>query len=146
MTFALQLAVFLILYMALSGSAFSFRNIWQMPLFLLLASCTSLGVGLWIAALTVRYRDLQYLRDFMFRIWMFLTPIVYPASLATSDWRWLVDVNPMTLVVEGFRQSFFGGASITSTMLSFGVGISLLLLITGLLVFDRVQRTFVDEI
>lgn len=150
-TFTLQLCVFLLLcfytrWSTPAGLPISTSSIWMFPLFLLLAATTSLGVGLWIASLTVHYRDLQYVRDFVFRIWMFLTPVIYPSTLIPMRWKWLIEMNPLTAVIEGFRHAFFGTAMMGPLVIGKAALLSAVLLITGLLVFNRVQRNFIDDI
>ncbi len=78
------------------------------PLFLLLAIATALGFGLWLAALNVRYRDVNYLVPFLVQIWMYVTPVVYGSTLIPERFRWLLALNPMAGVVEGFRWALLG--------------------------------------
>ncbi len=79
-----------------------------LPVFLLLAMATALGFGLWLSALNVRYRDVNYLVPFLVQIWMYLTPVVYGTTLIPEQCRWLLALNPMTGVVEGFRWALLG--------------------------------------
>ncbi len=117
-----------------------------LPLFLLLALITSLGVGLWLSALNVQYRDINYIIPFLTQFWLFITPIAYPASLIPSRWRILYALNPMTGVVEGFRWALAGVAGAPGAMLAVSTLIALILLISGLFYFRRMERTFADEI
>jgi hypothetical protein len=84
-------------------------NVIWLPFFLLLAMATALGFGLWLAALNVRYRDVNYLVPFLVQIWMYLTPVIYSVTLIPEQYRWLLALNPMTGVVEGFRWALLGG-------------------------------------
>jgi lipopolysaccharide transport system permease protein len=117
-----------------------------LPLFLLLALVTSLGVGLWLSALNVQYRDVNYILPFLTQFWLFITPIAYPASMIPEKWQFLYSLNPMTGVVEGFRWALLGANEAPSAMLAVSSTIAVVLLITGLFYFRRMERTFADEI
>ncbi len=125
-------------------------NVIWLPFFLLLAIATALGFGLWLAALNVRYRDVNYLVPFLLQIWMYVTPVLYSATLIPERFRWLLALNPMTGVVEGFRWALLSG-SMTETaapgpLFWVSVGITLCVLITGALFFRITERTFADII
>lgn len=116
------------------------------PAFLLMAVITALGVGLWLGALNVQYRDVQYLVPFLSQIWMFATPVVYPTSMIPEGWRLLYGLNPMAGVVEGFRWALLGKSEGPGPMLALSVAIAMTLLISGALYFRRIERTFADVI
>ncbi len=120
-------------------------NVIFLPLFVLMASITSLGVGLWLSALNVQYRDFQYVVPFMVQIWMFASPVVYPASLVPESYQLLYGLNPMVGVIEGFRWALFG-TPMPGMITIASVFISLTLLVTGLLYFTRVEKTFADTV
>lgn len=121
--------------------------VWTLPLFLLLALVTALGVGLWLSALNVLYRDIGYITPFLTQFWLFITPIAYPASLVPEQWRLLYAINPMTGVVEGFRWALLGTRqSAPLEMLAISVAISLLVLVSGLFYFRRMERFFADMV
>ncbi len=119
-----------------------------LPLFLLLALLTALGFGLWLAALNVRFRDVQYLVPFIVQMWMYLTPVVYGSALIPERFRWLLALNPMTAVVEGFRWALLGDmapvAQTSLLTLAVSTGVTLVVLISGLIFFRRTERTFAD--
>lgn len=117
-----------------------------LPLFLLLALVTSLGVGLWLSALNVQYRDINYIIPFLTQFWLFITPIAYPSSMIPERWRLLYALNPMAGVVEGFRWALVGVANAPEAMLAVSTTIALLILVSGLFYFRRMERTFADEI
>jgi lipopolysaccharide transport system permease protein len=121
-----------------------------LPAFLLLALLTALGFGLWLSALNVRYRDINYVVPFLIQIWMYLTPVVYGTSLIPERFRFLLGLNPMTGVVEGFRWALLGhhltGAQPPRTLFAISIGLALLVLITGVAFFRRTERTFADVI
>jgi len=117
-----------------------------LPLFVLLALASALGVGLWLSALNVRYRDVRYTIPFLAQFWLFATPVAYPASLVPDHWRVLLGLNPMAGVVEGFRWALLGTARISGPMLTVSVAAVLLIVIGGLYYFRSVERTFADVV
>ena len=114
-----------------------------LPAFLLLAMITALGFGLWFSAFNVRYRDVGFLIPFLIQIWFYLTPVVYSSTLIPEQYRWLLGLNPMTGVVEGFRWALLGQAPPGPLFIP-SIVISLLVLLTGLLYFRRTERDFAD--
>jgi lipopolysaccharide transport system permease protein len=118
-----------------------------LPLFLLLAIITALGVGLWLSALNVLYRDINYILPFLTQFWLFLTPVAYPATMIAPKWQMVYALNPMTGVVEGFRWALLGsGTSAPTPMLAVSSTIAVVILITGLFYFRRMERTFADAV
>mgnify|MGYP001033205000 CR=1 FL=1 len=118
-----------------------------LPLLILLALISALGVGFWFSALMVRYRDVGYLMPFVTELWKFLTPVVYPASMIPEKWRLLYALNPMTGVVEGFRYALLGTTqSISIPMILVSSGIAILVLISGMFYFRRMEKQFADMI
>jgi lipopolysaccharide transport system permease protein len=120
--------------------------LWTLPLFLLLTLLTALGVSLWLSALNVTYRDVGYILPFLTQLWFFVTPIVYSSSEIPETWRWLYSLNPMAGVVEGFRWALLGTQTAPGPMVAVSVGVTFLVLVTGLFYFRRMERTFADEI
>jgi lipopolysaccharide transport system permease protein len=121
-------------------------NVVWFPFFLLLAVVTALGVGLWLSALNVEYRDVRYVVPFITQFWMLATPIAYPSSLMNPKWRLLYGLNPMVGVVEGFRWSLLGTGSAPGPMLVVSATASLLILIGGAFYFRRMEKTFADVV
>jgi lipopolysaccharide transport system permease protein len=120
--------------------------IWSLPLLLLLSAALGLGVGLWISALTTKYRDLAHLATFLTQLWMYATPVVYPISQIPERWHWLAALNPMTGIVEAFRKAFLGAGEASLYLLGMSACITSLLLLTGLILFSRAEKTFVDTV
>lgn len=116
------------------------------PLFLLLAIATALGVGLWLAALNALYRDVRYVVPFVIQVWLFASPVAYPSSLVPEPWRALYGINPMAGVVEGFRWALLGTAQGPGFMLAVSVGAVILLLLGGMLYFQRIEQTVADTV
>lgn len=140
--FLLAFAVLLGL-MAFYGTAPTINVVWT-PLFLLLALVTSLGVGLWLSALNVKYRDVRLLVPFIVQVWMFSTPIVYPSSLLPGSWRTLYGLNPMVGVVEGFRWTLLGTNTAPGLMIVLSSIVALLILIGGAFYFRHMEKSFAD--
>ncbi|MBA2459328.1 MAG: ABC transporter permease [Gemmatimonadales bacterium] len=121
------------------------QMLWLGPL-LLLAFATTLGVGLWLAALNVQYRDVRYTVPFLTQFWLFATPIAYPSSLLDEPWRTLSGVNPMVGVVEGFRWALLGVDTAPGRIVAVSSVIASLILIGGGFYVRRVEDTFADVI
>ena len=119
--------------------------IW-LPLLLLLAAVTALGVGYWFEALNAEYRDIRYLITFITQFWMYATPVVYPASLLSEPWKTLYGLNPMVGVVEGFRWALLGKGNSPDPMVAVSGVVSILLLIGGAYYFRRMEKTFADVV
>lgn len=115
-----------------------------LPFLLLLALGAALGVGLWLSALNVQYRDVRYTIPFLTQFWLFATPVAYPASLVPARWRVLLGLNPMASVVEGFRWAFLGTPGPPVSMVALSVVVVLLLVGTGLYYFRYMERSFAD--
>ncbi len=116
-----------------------------LPLFLLLALVTALGVGLWLSALNVQYRDIRYAVPFLTQFWLFATPVAYPSSLLSEPWRTLYGLNPMVGVVEGFRWALLGSRP-PGPMLGVSALAALVLLVGGLYYFRHMEKTFADVV
>jgi len=117
-----------------------------LPFFLLLALITALGVGLWLSAMNVQFRDVRYVVPFLTQFWMFATPIAYPSSLLTPTWRVVYGLNPMVGVVEGFRWALLGKGSAPGPMLLVSTLAALVILISGAYYFRRMEKTFADVV
>ena len=119
-------------------------NVLWLPALLLLALVTSLGVGLWLSAMNVQFRDVRYVVPFLTQFWLFATPIAYPSSLLPEPWRTLYGLNPMVGVVEGFRWALLGTNTAPGPIIIVSVLITLALLLGGAFYFRRLERTFAD--
>jgi lipopolysaccharide transport system permease protein len=137
--FGISFVVFLILMVGY-GLPLSWQMVW-LPLLILLAMATALAFGLWLSALNVLYRDVQYIIPFIVQLWMFLSPVVWSPS-TNSFWYGL---NPMAGVINGFRWALIGGAPPSGSTLVSALMV-LLVLVTGLLYFKRMERTFADVV
>jgi lipopolysaccharide transport system permease protein len=129
--------------MAFYGIAPTANIVW-LPAFVLLSIATALGVGLWLSALNVQYRDVRYVVPFIIQFWMFATPIAYPSSLLREPWRTVYGINPMAGVVEGFRWALLGTSQAPGAMFAVSALAAALMLISGAFYFRRMERTFAD--
>ena len=119
------------------------------PVFLLLAVLTALGVGLWLSALNAIYRDVRYVVPFLVQFWMFASPVVYPSSLVVvkwPKWAWLYGLNPMVGVIEGFRWSLTGTGDPPGRMLLASFAVVLVVLVSGLMYFQKMETTIADVV
>lgn len=116
-----------------------------LPAALLLALVTALGVGMWLSALNVQYRDIQYVAPFLIQLWMFMTPIIYPISRIPEAWRWLYSLNPMVGVVQLFRGALLNDPT-AFNFNGLSIAVSLLLLVTGAMYFRHTERIFADVV
>lgn len=120
-------------------------NLLAVPVLVLVVIFTALGVGTLLSALTVAYRDFRFVVPFLVQIWMYATPVVYPASLIPEKWQWVMFLNPMAGVIEAFRSAFLGRPfDFSSIAISFFVAI--VLFVWGVAYFERVERRFADII
>jgi lipopolysaccharide transport system permease protein len=142
--FGLALLVLLALA-AWYGVPLTPRVLWLPPL-ILLALAAALGIGLWLSALNVLYRDVQYVIPFLTQLWLFATPIAYPSSLLDPRWRDVLALNPLAGVVEGFRWALLGTGRAPGGMIAISTAATLCILVGGVLYFLRMERTFADVV
>ena len=148
-TFGIQFAIFLVALAAyaLSGTELHFTGwIFATPVFLLMLAGYGLGAGIIVSALTTRYRDLANLVAFGVQLLMYATPVIYPASIMPDRYRWIVTLNPLTPVMEGFRAGFLGAGSVTAGALATSFAVMVILLGVGTMLFTHVERTFMDTV
>lgn len=115
-----------------------------LPFFLLLAIATALGASYWLSALNVQYRDVAFLIPFLLQLWFFATPVVYASSLIPAPWNLLYTLNPMVTVVDGFRWALFGKGDLSVVSVLITIVVVAALLVSGLFVFKRMERTFAE--
>jgi lipopolysaccharide transport system permease protein len=136
---------FLVLLMFLYGITPTMA-LWFVPVFVLFAVTTALAVGLWLSALNVQYRDVRYTIPFIIQLWLFISPVAYPASLVPESWRWLYAFNPLVGVIEGFRWALLGSSGGLGSELVLSVAVVSVLLAGGLYYFRRMEKTFADVV
>ncbi|HUS09728.1 MAG TPA: ABC transporter permease [Pyrinomonadaceae bacterium] len=120
-------------------------NLLLLPLFILMMTLLALGVGLLSAALTVKYRDLRHALPFIIQLWMFASPVIYPASIVPAGWKWLLTINPAAGIIEGFRASLAGDA-FNWKQVGISAVITSVLLVCSVYVFRRFEDTFADVV
>ena len=140
---AFLVLIAMMLYYGLFPTA---ASILLLPLCLLLALMTSMGVGLWLAAMNAQYRDIRYIMPFLTQFWMYATPVVYPSSLLEEPWRTLYGLNPMVSVVEGFRWSLLGRGDPAMSMIVVSFITATIVLVSGAFFFRRMERRFADVV
>ncbi|MGQ9833170.1 MAG: ABC transporter permease [Candidatus Villigracilaceae bacterium] len=124
----------------------SWNALWALPLFLLLSLVTALGVALWLSAINVQYRDVNYALPFLTQFWLFITPVAYSSKIISANWQLIYSLNPMAGVVNGFRWALLNAGNGPDAAVWVSAGISLLILVSGLFYFRNMERTFADMI
>lgn len=144
----LNMLIFVVFYIYYAFRGFALHpSIWllAMPLLILYTAAVGLGFGLWVAALTTKYRDLRFALPFVLQIWMYATPIVYPASGVVNPlYRMIMWTNPVSIAVESNRLMFTGQSVLNATAICIGLGVTAFILFSGIIAFNKVQRNFVD--
>ena len=148
-TFGIQFVMFLcfLVFYIFKGSVHPDYAL--LPLFiviLLIITVMSLGFGIITSSLTTKYRDLTVMLSFGITVWMYITPIVYPMSLVPARWRLLFMLNPMSPIVESFRYIFLGVGELKAAYLAYSAGVALFVFIIGTVLFNRVEKTFMDTV
>lgn len=150
--FAVQMALFFLMMGVYWYRGASFQpNAWLLlfPLLLLMMAMLGLGLGMIISAMTTKYRDLSFLITFGIQLMMYLTTVIYPLSVVIHKYpkfRWLVEYNPMTAIIEAFRYGFLGQGTFTVLSLAVTSVITLIIMLVGIIVFNNVERTFIDTV
>jgi len=121
-------------------------NVLWLPGLIILLILTALGVSFWLSAMNVLFRDVRYMIPFIIQLWLFATPVVYPSSLLSEPWQTLYALNPMVGVVEGFRWALLGTDTAPGPMILVSFLVALLILISGVYFFRRMERMFADVI
>ncbi|MGD1151787.1 MAG: ABC transporter permease [Syntrophales bacterium] len=116
------------------------------PLMAIHCAGLGLGMGLWLSSLTAKYRDISFALPFIAQLWMYATPVVYPASIIPEGFRWWISLNPMASVIELNRYAFLGQGTLYPEAIASNFIVMLVILFTGILQYNRVQRTFIDTI
>ena len=152
LAFGLQLASLLVFwtwfkFATSAGQTFGLDgSLAWFPLVALQLAAISLGAGLWLCALTARYRDFSFLIPFLTQVWMYATPVIYPLSRVPARWRWVAALNPMTAPTEALKRMFLGAGDVTPSLAAISASVTLALLASGALAFNRAQKSFVDVV
>ena len=140
--FFIALAVFLVLM--LGYGYYPTANFLAVIPLILLSSCLALGVGLWLGPINVQFRDVKHTLPFILQVWMYASPIIYPLSVVPEKWKWLYSLNPMVGVIEGFRWALLGKGNPDFGVMALSAVLIVALLVSGLIFFKRMERTFAD--
>jgi len=145
----IQMGIFLILYFyfMLTGSSVS-PNIHGLllPFLILMVAGLSLGFGIIFSSLTTKYKDLTFLLQFAVQLWMYITPVIYPLNAIPLEKQWVVQLNPMTSVIETFKYGTIGTGVFSWWWLLYSFGFMVLLLMIGILIFNKVEKGFMDTV
>jgi len=148
-TLAIQFSLFMFFWLLfyfngsdiyLTGWAFA------LPLLILLMAGLGLGFGIIVSSLTTKYRDLTYLVGFGVSLWMYASPIIYPVSTIPEKWRWVAAIHPITPIIETFRAGFLGAGDASWPRLAYAFVFMLVVLVIGVVIFNRVEKTFIDTV
>jgi len=145
----LPFLAFFVYYKFFTTAGVSLHMGWRvifLPLILLQASIFSLGVSLWMSASTAKYRDIVHLNQFIIQLWMFATPVIYPLSRIPARYEWLVWLNPMAAIVESFRITLLGRGTLGPGVLTSSIVLTVATMVSATIVFQKMERTAVDNI
>jgi lipopolysaccharide transport system permease protein len=147
--FAVQMILFFMMvgYYAFTGADFH-MNVYVLlfPVLVLMMALLGLGLGLIITAMTTKYRDLAFLITFGVQLMMYATTVIYPLSAAPAKYKWLIELNPMTGIIEAFRYGFLGEGSLRLETLGYSIVFTLIALVLGVIIFNKTEKTFVDTV
>jgi len=147
--FSIQFTIFIffLIYFKYNGSLiYPNKYILLLPLIILQMAILGLGFGILISSLTTKYKDLTFVMSFFVQLWMYASPVVYPLSIIPEKYRIIAALNPMTSIIETFRGAFLGVSSIQLTHILISVSFTLLIFFIGLLLFNRIEKSFMDTI
>ncbi|MFM8370380.1 MAG: ABC transporter permease [Chloroflexota bacterium] len=148
-SFGLRFLVFLLVYLffAIQGATYA-PNWWilSLPLILLTMAGLGLGIGIIISSMTIKYRDLQQIVGHGILLLMYATPVLYPLSMVPEQWEWVFLANPLTPMIEIFRYSFMGASVINPLSILYSIGFTFVVLVVGILIFNRAESTFMDTV
>lgn len=149
LTFIIQLGLLFafLSYYYLKGAPVQ-SGLWILltPLMIVHMAALALGTGILISSLTTKYRDLTFAVGFGVQLWMYATPIVYPISQVPEKWHWLMALNPMTAIVEIFRYAFLGAGTVDLAVMGISIGMTFVIMFIGIVLFSRIEKTFMDTV
>ena len=149
-TFLIQFSMFLlfVIFFAVRGAPIYFNWLWVAlsPLLILMMAGLGLGFGIIISSLTTKYRDLRFLVQFGVSLLMYATPVIYPVSSVPQNFQWIIQINPMTSIVEAFRYAFLGAGTVDVGHLLYSFCFMLVVVTLGTVIFNRVEQTFMDTV
>lgn len=130
-----------------AGASLSASAAWLLvPLLLVQTAVLALGVGLWFSAATAKYKDLAHASTLITQLWLYATPIIYPLSAVPAAWRWLPELNPMAFIAEAYRLILLGQGTLSWFGALWSIGLTVVIFLSGLMLFHRMERTFIDTV
>ncbi len=150
LSFGIQLLIFTVFYVyyAMTGTGFHLHwQAWLLPVYIFMLAMMAVGFGMIVSSVTTKYRDVQIVFDKIVSLWVYITPVIYPLSMVTNPkLHLLMSVNPVTPVMEAIKYSLLGAGEFSWTWLAYSAGMTLLLLLFGLMMFNKVQKSFMDTV
>lgn len=147
--FLIQLALYLIIYLYYIFSGAGIAPNWHLlllPLLILMTAGISLGFGIVFSSLTTKYRDLTFLLQFGVQLWMYITPVIYPLNSISADKQWIVQLNPMTSIIETFKYGALGQGVFSWCWLSYSFAFMAVLFFVGVIIFNKIEKSFMDVV
>lgn len=147
--FFIQFAIFLIIYIVYAFKGAGVAPNWYaflFPLLVVMSASLALGFGIIFSSMTTKYRDLTFLLQFGVQLWMYATPVIYPLSTMSDDKQWIFQLNPMTSIIETFKYGAIGSGVFSWGWLAYSFGFMLLLLFVGIIIFNKVEKDFMDTV
>ena len=147
--YAIQYLVFIVMYCIFVFRGYTPAFNWIVlftPVILIYMSLMGLGFGIWISAVTTKYRDFSFVLGFFVQLWMFATPVVYPLSIIPEKYRVFILLNPMTSVIEIFRLGYLGAGDVSMNHILISIGITFTVLFSGIIMFNKTEKTFMDTV
>lgn len=148
--YLIQFIIFIFVYIIFIFRGYSFEvNIYIIlltPIILIYMAVMSLGFGIWVSSLTTKYRDLRFAFPFFVQLWMYATPIIYPLSIMPENYKKYILVNPITPIIELFRKGYLGQGDVTCFQIFLSIIITTVVLITGIMIFNKIEKTFMDTV
>ena len=147
--FFIQFGIFLIIYIVYAFKGAGVAPNWYaflFPLLVVMSAGLALGFGIIFSSMTTKYRDLTFLLQFGVQLWMYATPVIYPLSTMSDDKQWIFQLNPMTSIIETFKYGAIGSGVFSWGWLAYSFGFMLLLLFVGIIIFNKVEKDFMDTV
>jgi lipopolysaccharide transport system permease protein len=147
--YAIQFTLFLVFYFFYFFNGDPISPSWMIvftPIILLYTALLSLGYGMWISAITAKYRDLKFALPFIIQLWMYITPVVYPLSLVPEKYKILMVLNPVSPAIEFFKKAYLGAGTIEPCHVALSVLLAGIILFTGIIIFNKTEKTFMDTV
>lgn len=147
--YMIQFMLFLVFLFIFAAKGVPIRINWMIvliPFILIQMALISLGFGIWISAVTTKYRDLKMVLPFFIQLWMYATPIVYPLSLVPDKYKILISINPMVFIIEFFKKAFLGFGTVNIMYFLVSIIVTLSVLLSGLIIFNKMEKSFMDTV